>query len=68
MFLCQELILRSLVGSFSLLLSMAGLVRWTKGSGVLKSSQLLNFQEFCKLVVKKPLVNIKLYTFANKSY
>lgn len=51
---CQELILRSLVlGSFSLI-SMTGLVRWTKDNGVLKPTQLLNFQEFCKLVVKQP--------------
>lgn len=69
MLLCQELILGSLVlGSISLLLSMAGLVRWSRGNGVLKPNQPLNFQEFCKLVAKQPLVNIKLYKFANKSY
>lgn len=53
-FLCQELILRSLVvGGFSLFPSIwFGVVRGTKDTGMLQPSlNLLTFQEFCKVIV-----------------
>ena len=54
-FLCQELILRSLVvGGFSLFPSIwFGVVRGTKDTGMLQPSlNLLTFQEFCKVIVQ----------------
>ena len=67
--LCQELILRSLiVDGFSLFPSIwLGVVRGTKGTGMLQPSlNLLTFQEFCKLTVQRPLLNIKFYKLTSK--